>query len=68
MRLVKWMAKAGLRPDTLAPKIGVTPTAVYRYLDGSRIPDPPIMAKIREVSGGRVTADDFYRFSPRVAT
>ena len=34
--------------------------AIYRYMDGSRIPRPPIIARIRLVTAGAVTADDFF--------
>lgn len=43
--------------------IGVSQPAVDRYIDGDRIPRPKIMEKISKVTGGEVTANDFYGLS-----
>ena len=32
---------------------------VHKYVRGERFPPPATLARIREVTGGRVTADDF---------
>lgn len=44
----------------MAELIDVTPQAVERYVNGKRIPEPEVMAKIFEVTGGAVSANDFY--------
>lgn len=43
-----------------AGAIGVSYQAVWRYLAGERIPAPDVMVRIKEVTKGAVTADDFY--------
>ncbi|AEP08913.1 transcriptional regulator [Micavibrio aeruginosavorus] len=43
-----------------ARKISVTANAVGHYRSGRRIPVKPIMNRIIEATGGKVTADSFY--------
>ncbi|MCC4240350.1 helix-turn-helix domain-containing protein [Thalassospira povalilytica] len=40
--------------------IGVTPMALHRYENGDRTPRKDVMAKIHEVTGGKVGPADFY--------
>jgi len=49
---------------SLARAIGVTPQAVGRYECGKRIPGREVMERIREITNGQVTPDDFYAASP----
>ena len=46
---------------SFAKKIGLKyVNALYKYLNGMQIPAPRIMKKIFKVTGGQVTANDFY--------
>ncbi len=54
------MADNGLGPSAVALLIGADHTAVIRYRDEVRIPRPEIMAKIAEVTGGKVMPNDFF--------
>ncbi|MFV1850146.1 MAG: helix-turn-helix domain-containing protein [Thalassospira sp.] len=40
--------------------IGVTPMALHRYENGDRIPHKDVMAKIHQVTNGKVSPTDFY--------
>ena len=44
---------------TFADLINVSEDAVGRYLRGERVPRRGVMLKIHEVTGGKVTANDF---------
>ena len=59
-KLADYLARKGLNPAQFAALIGVSQVAVHRYLHMQRTPHRRVMAKIIEVTGGKVTADDFY--------
>jgi transcriptional regulator with XRE-family HTH domain len=62
MRLHAYLNRNGIRVDDFAVAIGVSSlSTVYRYLRGERIPNARAMEKIRDITGGAVTADDFFR-------
>ena len=67
MNLKAFRDTSNLSPPDLAEMIGVTPRAIHQYESGHRIPRPAIMARIREVTGGAVTAADFYDSAPMAA-
>ena len=48
------------RHEWVAEQIGVTPSAVYRYADGTRIPGRETMPKLVKLTGGAVTANEFF--------
>ena len=68
----KMIRESGMSKRMVANKIGVTPTAVTCYTNGTRIPKAPIMYKIAELfhvpvsdllsltvpSGNEITTDD----------
>ena len=60
MKLADWMAAGALTPEQLAKELGVTGEAVRRYRAGARMPRVEQIAKIHELSGGLVTAQDFH--------
>ena len=64
MKLVDHLSREGKTPAAFAGEIGTTVMAVYRYLSGKRIPTPEVMARIVAVTGGQVTANDFYSPHP----
>ena len=53
----------GLTMEEFARKVGVQRAAVSKWERGS-IPRPEIMRRIVEVTGGEVTAQDFYDAAP----
>lgn len=59
------MARNKLGPGDLAKALGITPVAVGRYLRRARKPRGTVMDRIHEISGGKVTANDFYHPSPK---
>lgn len=59
MTLSEYMRNAGIDDDALAAKLGCSAGAVRKWKYGERTPRPDQMVRIREVTGGAVTADDF---------
>jgi len=49
-------------PSEMAKRLGVNHASVIRYRDGSRRPDPDVMQRIFEETGGQVAPNDFYDF------
>ena len=65
MKLADYMYQTGMTPGQLRAMLGVkSRSTVLRYISGERVPNGTIMAKIKELSGGRVTLRDFYDESP----
>ncbi len=58
MPLEEWMALTATSQGQLARHLGITQTAISRYLSGQRIPRPSVMLDIYEVSDGDVSPDD----------
>jgi hypothetical protein len=73
MKLIEWIAREGLNYTSAAEQIEVeSPETVRRYCLPSsdplfRIPRPAVMRRIMAVSGGLVTANDFYDAPPAAA-
>lgn len=61
MELKLWIKDQGLTALTFAEKVNHSEFAVGKWVRGERIPRPDAMRKIAEVTGGGVTAADFYR-------
>lgn len=59
MHLADFLDARGISDADFGLSIGVSRQAVHRYRHG-RIPDRTTMAKIIEVTGGAVTANDFF--------
>lgn len=59
MNLRTWLAANKISIADFAGRIGVTQTAVYRYVDGDRTPRPEVLRQIHAATGGEVTANDF---------
>lgn len=51
-----------------AESIKSTATSVSRYVTGERIPEPEIMQRIFDATGGLVTANDFYGLPSNIPT
>lgn len=60
MQLLDYLRAEAIAVPDFAKSIGVTAASVYRYASGDRIPHRPVMQKIKEATGGRVGAEDFY--------
>lgn len=60
MQLETYLKNHDKTHESFSKEIGVSSVSVYRYATGQRIPEPETMDKIRIVTGGAVTANDFY--------
>jgi hypothetical protein len=61
MKLSTYLADNGISYSAFARAVGAPyPRTIERYAKGQRTPRPAMMARIREVTGGQVTAEDFY--------
>lgn len=62
MRLAEYLKSNDISYAEFAKQIGAKSRAtVYRYINGTRkAPSREMMENIREVTGGAVTANDFY--------
>lgn len=62
MKLKEWLESNEISVADFAKKIGVKGVrSVYRYIDEDRIPEKPVMKKIKKITNGEVTADSFYQ-------
>ncbi len=62
MLLSDYLAENELSDAAFARLIGVERQTVGRYQTGDRFPERHILLKIFEVTGGKVTANDFIDF------
>lgn len=60
MTLNHWIATTSPDLDAFARQIGVTPEAVRRYRNGSRMPEPLIAERIVKATRGKVTIQDLH--------
>ena len=60
MELRRYLDNQDLPVAEFAETIGVTVQALYRYINGERIPKREIMDRIVRATCGRVTPSDFY--------
>lgn len=60
MTLNEWLRSTGTSSADFAAAIGVSRQALHRYRFNERVPKPPVISKIQEVTAGAVTASDFY--------
>jgi hypothetical protein len=59
MRLDWYLEKNAIPVEVFADKIGVHRTSIYRFMKGLTFPRRETLRRIKEVTGGRVTAEDF---------
>lgn len=57
--LAKYRAEHNLTQSQFAELVGTTQVSVARWEAGTRTPRPAHARKIKEITGGIVTADDF---------
>lgn len=60
MKLSEFLQENGMTQTAFSEQIGCKPAVISRYVNGERIPEPEIMKNIHEITGGLVTANDFY--------
>jgi transcriptional regulator with XRE-family HTH domain len=60
MTLDAYLRSVGKTHAQFADAVGISESSVSRYCSGKIIPSKQVMKRIREVTGGKVTADDFY--------
>ncbi len=60
MILSDWLKQEGISPTDFARRLNKPQATVARYVTGKRIPEPPIMRDIFDLTGGQVTPNDFY--------
>ncbi|MGC2853931.1 helix-turn-helix domain-containing protein [Novispirillum sp. DQ9] len=60
MKLADYMKVHGLGPSEMARRLKVSHATVSRYRDGDRVPEPDVMRRIVEETGGAVLPNDFY--------
>lgn len=63
MQLVEYIKSSGATIPEFAESVGATPAAVYKWISGERRPRD--FRKIVSVTGGLVTANDFYGHEER---
>jgi transcriptional regulator with XRE-family HTH domain len=60
MKLGLWLKRNNIGVDDFSRRIGVSGTAVYRYISGDRAPGPTTLSAIFKKTGGAVTPNDFF--------
>jgi predicted transcriptional regulator len=60
MKLADYLQHHSIHPADFAKSIGVSRETVRRYMVGDRRPELEKLHKIAEVTGGEVTANDFF--------
>jgi transcriptional regulator with XRE-family HTH domain len=63
MTLSEYLSWKQLTDDAFASLVGVDRSAVTRWRTGARTPSRAPMKRIREVTSGAVTADDFFELT-----
>lgn len=62
MNLETYLKRKKITPAEFGRQLGLKSRAsVIRYISGERKPADDIMAKIKEITNGKVTADSFYQ-------
>lgn len=60
MDIQTYMTKKKLRDGDMAELLDCNKTTVWRIRTGDTYPSPDLLEKIFEVTGGKVTANDFF--------
>lgn len=64
MTLDEWMIEQGLTDVVLARQLKIQRETVWRHRHRGVIPKPDQMKKYHELSGGKVTPNDFHNLHP----
>lgn len=60
MRLREYLLAREISMTVFAERIGVSPQAVHRYLNGERLPRREVMERIKAETRGAVQPNDFF--------
>jgi len=60
LHIEKFLKKSGQSYREFASKVAVTPTSVFRYIKGTRLPDKETLKRIYKETEGQVTPNDFF--------
>ena len=60
MKLHRYIQLTGSDDEAFAASVGMSVSGLRKLKSGERIPRPNTMRRIYEVTGGAVTANDFY--------
>jgi len=58
-KLIEWLKATNTRRNAFAREIGVSPSYVTQLCAGTIWPGRDVIARIRDATGGEVTANDF---------
>lgn len=59
MQLREYLDAMDLKVTAFAQQIGVSDPTVYRWLNGTRVPDPEMMRKVHLATRGMVQPNDW---------
>lgn len=59
MKLIEWLQKTDRDIDSAAQDFGVSIFAIRKWLRGERIPRPQTQVKIKRITKGLVTSEDW---------
>lgn len=58
-KLKQWRKARGMTAEALAAKVNRLPRQVYRWEDGTCIPEPSVIAQIAEITDGEIQFQDW---------
>ena len=61
MKLKTYLTQNAINQSQFAALIGVHRSTVHRFIEGTRRPDLTTLERIHRVTGGSVTAVDFFK-------
>ena len=56
-----WLKQSGLSAQSLAEALGVSRSAIYKWISGECLPSATILVRLEAMSQGKVTARSFVR-------
>lgn len=59
-KLKEWRKAHGVTAEALAAKVNRLPRQIYRWEDGTCIPEPPVIAELEKITNGEVTFPDWF--------
>lgn len=62
MDLQAYLSEQQVDLAAFAKSVGVTATALKRYIDGERRPKAEVLERIHQETGGKVQPNDFFPF------
>lgn len=68
MLLQDYLKRQSITKYKAAQQLGVTWHTLWRWCTGRTIPQPDMMAKVRDWSGGKVTPNDWIKAKEKVAS